>query len=176
MNSCVWATCALGQVRGSVPRRLHQNVNIASIQKIFTTAQSPIRNLHEDEFLWSYRRSGLDSKLSTTMFLDRSGNSPATTSRSARLQRFRVVSRGKMETSIHDQEKCGRPQEMLISFRPPEHFQLHKHHRRASSVRVEDVPTTHNGSTSLRNSDDVRGRRHAPVQLQRTDHLCVDAQ
>ena len=46
---CVGSS-ALGQVRGSVPRRLHQNVNIASIQKIFTTAQSPIRNLHEDEF------------------------------------------------------------------------------------------------------------------------------
>ena len=42
---------ALEQARGSVPRRVHQNVNIASIQKIFTTVQSPIRNLHEDNFV-----------------------------------------------------------------------------------------------------------------------------
>ena len=46
---CVGSS-ALGHVRGSVPRRVHQIVNnMASIQKIFTTPQSPNRNLHEDE-------------------------------------------------------------------------------------------------------------------------------
>ena len=45
---CVGSS-ALEQVPGSVPRRVHQNVNIASIQKIFTTAQSPSRNLRENE-------------------------------------------------------------------------------------------------------------------------------
>ena len=154
MNSCVGSS-ALEQVRGSVPERVHQNVTMASIQKIFTTAQSPILNLHEDEFcVLTEEVDSTQSSRRSCSFIDRKFTSNYQQKcTSSAIPCCVSAENGNLHPRSGEMWETQRNADFVS---PSRTFSTPQHRRRASSVRVEDVPRTHNGSTSLRNSDDAR--------------------
>ena len=106
MNSCMWARVRLSKDEEQLQRVL-RDMDVESIQMVFTSVQTQIQNLNEGEHYGLTRTLGLDTLSLEILFFAQARNVRAMTVQST------VVSRRKMSNASTIRRNLG-----LISSRP----------------------------------------------------------